>query len=104
MTVSRVDSKDPSPGPPSGDLRAKLENRLTGLAGLSPHDASRVAAEVMDLFSPSVDEFIVTRHAELQSEGYTGPAVYEQILRDLNEWRFRAPELSVRQVRRRIYG
>lgn len=82
----------------------RLETRLTALTGLSARDASRVAAEVLDLFSPSVDDFIVARHAELQRQGYSGPSIYDRIANDLTEWRFRAPELSARQIRRRIYG
>ena len=74
------------------------------MAGLARIDASHIAKEVLDLFSGTVDEFILARHQELQSEGYTGNAIYQRILDELREWRFSAPELTVRQIRRRIYG
>ena len=85
------------------DLRTRLEHRLQ-LAGLARIDASHIATEVLDLFSGTVDEFILSRHQELQSEGYTGNTIYERIIDELREWRFAAPELTPRQVRRRIYG
>jgi len=85
------------------DLRTKLEHRLQ-FAGLPASNAARVAAEVLDLFSQTVDEFIIGRHNELQSEGYAGKDIYERILGELAEWRFAAPDLTPRQVRRRIYG
>lgn len=86
------------------DLKARLSRRLAATRGLAPTDARHLVDEVLDLFHQTVDDFIVGRHAELQQEGFRGDAVYRRIQEELKEWRFAAPTLTVRQIRRRIYG
>jgi hypothetical protein len=51
-----------------------------------------------------VDEFIARRHAELQAQGESNAEIFERIAAELRGLRFKAPELSARQIRRRIYG
>ena len=80
------------------------ERRLSSLLGLSPELASRAVAEVLDTLSLDVDEFINTRHAELQAQGEQNTIIFERIAVELSELRFKAPALSARQIRRRIYG
>jgi hypothetical protein len=81
-----------------------LERRLLDVAGVRNERVGHVADEVIDLFAETLDEFIETRHAALQREGYTSEAIYRVIQNDLEDWRFKAPSLSLRQIRRRIYG
>ena len=85
-------------------LRALLERRLHDVAGVPRGRVGSVVNEVFDLFAETVDEFISSRHEELQREGYSSHAIYRVIQGDLEYWRFKAPRLSVRQIRRRIYG
>ena len=84
--------------------RGRLARHLTGTTGLSLADAEHLVSEVFDLFGQTVDEFVVATHAELQQEGYSGEAIYRQIQEELRAWRFAAKSLSIRQIRRRIYG
>ncbi len=86
------------------DLRAQIEYRLRDVAGLSPSEVSRVAGELLDLFGQTVDQFIEGRHIELQRAGYKSHMIYERIQTELDEWRFSANNLSLRQIRRRIHG
>jgi hypothetical protein len=78
--------------------------RLQSLLGLSRGQAARAVDEVLDTWALEVDEFIARRHAELQAQGENNPEIFERIAAELRELRFKAPELSARQIRRRIYG
>lgn len=80
------------------------EHRLRALLGLSEQQAARAVDEVFDVLRLDVDEFISTRHAELQAQGEQNPVIFERIAGELARLRFRAPALSTRQIRRRIYG
>ena len=80
------------------------EHRLRALLGLSEQQAARAVDEVLDVLRLDVDEFINARHAELQAQGDQNPVIFERIAEELSQLRFRAPALTTRQIRRRIYG
>lgn len=86
------------------ELLEHLERRLQATTGLDPVHAHHVSLEVLDVFSQTVDAFIVSRHAELQRRGFDNPEIYRIVQQELGAWRFAAPSLSLRQIRRRIYG
>ena len=86
------------------ELLKDATRRLELLLGLSPKVAERALAEVLDCFDRDVDEHIRSRHAELQRIGLDNAAIYALIARELEQLRFKAPRLSARQIRRRIYG
>jgi hypothetical protein len=81
-----------------------VQARLQSVLGLSRTQASRAVDEVLDSLGLEVDEFIARRHAELQAEGAANSDIFERIAEELRALRFKAPELSARQIRRRIYG
>ena len=83
---------------------AEATRRLQALLGLRPDQARGAVAEVLDTFHLEVDEYITRRHGELQAEGGSNPEIFERIAGELPELRFRAPALTARQIRRRIYG
>jgi hypothetical protein len=83
---------------------AEVQQRLQSVLGLSRAQASRVVDEVLDSLELEVDEYIARRHGELQAEGENNPEIFERIAEELRALRFKAPELSARQIRRRIYG
>jgi hypothetical protein len=83
---------------------SKAEQRLQMLLGLSPEQAARAVAETIDSLRFQVDEYIESRHAELQQQGVGNPRIFELIADELPALRFRAPRLSARQIRRRVYG
>jgi hypothetical protein len=78
--------------------------RLERLLGLDPARARRAVSETIDCLAQEVDEFIATRHRELQAGGVRNDVIYETIAREIPGLRFAAPKLSARQIRRRIYG
>jgi hypothetical protein len=83
---------------------ADAQERLRSLLGLNGTQAARAVDEVLDSLGLEVDEFIARRHAELQAQGENNSEIFERIAEELRALRFKAPELSARQIRRRIYG
>lgn len=57
-----------------------------------------------EYFSKDVREFISLRHQELHREGMKNDQIYGQIQKELKERRFAGPDMSIRQIRRAIYG
>ena len=60
--------------------------------------------EVLDCFDQDVDGYVAQRHAQLAEQGLPGREIYARIQDELDSLRFRAPALSERQIRRRVYG
>lgn len=88
----------------SQDNDKELIQHLCGLSGLQYEDARRLLEEVLAYFSESPEQYITTRHLELQSLGYVNKKIYRIIADELQQRRFPGPELSERQIRRMIYG
>ena len=82
----------------------EVQQRLQSVLGLTAGQASRAVDEVLDSLALEVDEYIARRHGELQAQGESNAVIFERIAEELRALRFRAPELSARQIRRRIYG
>lgn len=87
-----------------GTSVSDVRQRLQSLLGLSPAQASRAVDEVLDSLALEVDEYITRRHGELQAQGVSNAEIFERIADELRALRFKAPKLSARQIRRRIYG
>ena len=85
-------------------LLDSVTQRLVALHGLEEALARAVVAEVVDAFDLTVDDFVTRRHAELKRGGLSNESIFSRVRQELAVWRFRAPELSERQLRRRIYG
>jgi len=83
---------------------SEVRQRLQSVLGLSRAQATRVVDEVLDSLGLEVDEYIARRHGELQAQGESNGEIFERIAEELRALRFKAPELSARQIRRRIYG
>jgi hypothetical protein len=90
----------PSPRPAHEDLIA----HLTRTTHLGPGEAARVLADVLAYFSESTEEYVRRRHAELQARGLANAQIFDRIAAELPARRVAAPELSVRQLRRLVYG
>lgn len=57
-----------------------------------------------DYFSDDLQSFISRRHLQLQKEGIKNTEIYKQIQIELTERRYNMKPLSIRQIRRIIYG
>lgn len=77
---------------------------LTRTSALDPGEAARVVADVLSYFSEPVEEFVRRRHGELKARGLTNDEIFPRIAAELPARRVAAPELSLRQLRRIVYG
>ncbi|MFF3667980.1 hypothetical protein [Microtetraspora malaysiensis] len=77
---------------------------LTRTTALGPGEAARVVADVLTYFGEPVDEYVRRRHGELQSKGFSNDKIFPRISAELSGRRVAAPELSLRQLRRIVYG
>ena len=71
---------------------------------LTPNEAARVVAEVVAYYGEAVPDYVRRRHAELKHRGLTNDRIFDEIAAELAARRFAAPLLSVRQLRRLVYG
>jgi hypothetical protein len=71
---------------------------------LSPQEATRVVGDVLTFLDETPEAYVCRRHRALQAEGLSNAEIFARIVPELAQWRFRAPELSERQIRRIIYG
>jgi len=81
-----------------------LLDHLERSTRLSRPEAERLVRDVVAHFEESWESYVRRRHRELQSERLTNPRIFECIARELAERRFAAPPLSLRQLRRIVYG
>ncbi|WP_245899043.1 hypothetical protein [Nonomuraea indica] len=63
-----------------------------------------MVADVLAYFSEPVEQFVRRRHAELKSRGLTNDEIFPRVAAELRTRRVAAPELSLRQLRRIVYG
>jgi hypothetical protein len=78
--------------------------QLTRSAPLDPSQARRVAEDVTSWFSETVEQLVQRRHRELQLTGLANDVIFARIAIEVEAWRFKAAPLSIRQLRRMIYG
>jgi hypothetical protein len=82
----------------------ELLDHLANSTPLSRGEAARVVLDVLAYFGETVEEFVRRRHRELQSGGLRNPAIFERILAELPHRAVAPPALSLRQLRRIVYG
>ena len=81
-----------------------LVSRLVEAYGMDPVLAERVVEEIFHAFRDTVEEWVRSRHIQLQRQGLPNETIYQIISRELEHRRFCAEPLSLRQIRRLIYG
>ena len=81
-----------------------LVRHVARSTGLDEATAMRVVADVMAYFGQTVEEYVVARHENLKSRNRKNDDIWPLISGELNTRRFKAGELSERQLRRMIYG
>jgi hypothetical protein len=95
-----VAAGDNRPDTPFDDLLDHLVQTTT----MSRGEAVRVVGEVVAFFDEPLDAYVRRRHRLLRASGLANEAVYERILDELRFVRLAAPALTVRQIRRLVYG
>ena len=82
----------------------ELIGHLAASTRLTPAEARRVVADVLEFFGETADAYVVRRHAQLQGRQLGNPAIFDRIATELRHRRFAAQPLSTRQIRRLVYG
>lgn len=85
-------------------LAPEFSQRLLRIVDIEPKELDKLVDELVEHWSETLGEFVRRRHRELQDEGVPNRLVYGQIALELQHRPIRADVLSVRQIRRLIYG
>jgi len=81
-----------------------LARYLAASTALPPSTAVRVVKDVNAYYDESVEEYVRRRHAELKNQSRKNDVIWPEIAAEIAQRRFRAPDLTDRQLRRIIYG
>ncbi|MFD4631443.1 hypothetical protein ACFVYR_21275 [Streptomyces sp. NPDC058284] len=81
-----------------------LVDHLTRSTPLQRGEALRVVQDVLAYFDETTEAFVRRRHRELQGQGLLNAAIFQQISADLEYRAVAPPELTLRQLRRIVYG
>jgi hypothetical protein len=81
-----------------------LVRHVARSTGLDEATASRVVADVMAYFGQTVEEYVIARHENLKSRNRKNDDIWPLIMNELKGRRFKADELTERQLRRMVYG
>ncbi|MFK4064793.1 hypothetical protein [Streptomyces sp. NPDC029674] len=81
-----------------------LVDHLTRSTPLQRGEALRVVQDVLAYFDETTEEFVRRRHRELQGQGLLNAAIFERISAELAYRAVAPPELTLRQLRRIVYG
>lgn len=85
-------------------LEEKFEKYLLSSYSLDETDLYRLLDDLTGAIDYSVESYIQRRHLSLQKEGQKNAVIYDILQKEIRTRRFFGPELSVRQIRRVIYG
>jgi hypothetical protein len=83
---------------------ADLVSRIVSSTGLRPSEAARVIDDVVAYYAEPTEDYVRRRHDELRTYGLKNAAIFEQISTELTSRVVAAPDLSLRQLRRIVYG
>ena len=89
--------------PRSSPYPQDLVRRVAISTGLDEATAARVVADVLAYFGQTVEEYVVRRHQELKDRNRKNDAIWPQLVTELKDRRFKADEVSERQLRRMVY-
>jgi hypothetical protein len=81
-----------------------LIDHLVRTTALRRGEAARVVLDVLAYFDETTEEFVRRRHRELQSGGAVNADIFEWIAAELPHRAVSPPELTLRQLRRIVYG
>ena len=81
-----------------------FESYILSTVNISQKDFYNLLNEISSYFNVSHKEYIQKRHLELQKQGFSNRTIYVKIQKEIKARPFCAPDLSIRQIRRCIYG
>ncbi len=85
-------------------MHDELVDHLTRSTPLNRGEALRVIQDVLAYFDETTEEYVRRRHRELQGQGLVNAEIFQRIAADLKYRAVAPPELTLRQLRRIVYG
>ncbi|OIJ90481.1 hypothetical protein [Streptomyces monashensis] len=85
-------------------MHDELVDHLTRSTTLNRGEALRVVQDVLAYFDESTEDYVRRRHRELQAQGLVNAEIFERVAADLRYRAVAPPELTLRQLRRIVYG
>ena len=85
-------------------LKPERRRYLEEKYALEPEQLGFLIEDLWAFTDETAEDFVRRRHGELQREGVRNEAIYRQLALEATRGRFRCPALSLRQVRRIVYG
>jgi polyhydroxyalkanoate synthesis regulator phasin len=85
-------------------VHEELVDHLTRSTPLNRGEALRVVQDVLAYFDETTQDYVRRRHRELQTQGLQNTEIFERIEADLRYRAVAPPELTLRQLRRMVYG
>jgi len=85
-------------------LRTDRQRYLEEKYGLAPDELGLLLDDLWAFTEETAEEFVRRRHGELQREGLRNETIYKRLAEEAAVGRYKSPPLSLRQVRRMIYG
>lgn len=82
----------------------ELVDHLCRTSRLTASEARQLVAEVNHFYGETVEQFLLRRHQELQLRGLSNSTIFTTLQSEIEDWRFSGKPMSVRQIRRTIYG
>lgn len=71
---------------------------------MGDRELTRLLDEINSYYELEMKEFVQLRHLQLKNEGWQNADIFEQLQHEIENRRFKAGEVSLRQIRRIIYG
>jgi hypothetical protein len=91
---------DVNPSTVTTERRRYLEEKYD----LEPEELGLLLEDLWAFTEETTEDFVRRRHGELQREGLRNETIYLRLAEETALGRFRCPPLSLRQVRRIVYG
>lgn len=85
-------------------LHPELIERLELSTSLTHNEVTRIVGDVLDYFNEETVDLVRRRHRELAAKGWTNDAIFPRLGRESSLHRVAMPNLSLRQLRRMVYG
>ncbi|MFM9445420.1 hypothetical protein [Streptomyces acidiscabies] len=85
-------------------MHDELVDHLMRSTALQRGEALRVVQDVLAYFDETTEDYVRRRHRELQTQGLVNTEIFERIEAELKYRAVAPPELSLRQLRRIVYG
>ena len=85
-------------------MHEELVDHLIRTTPLSRGEALRVVQDVLAYFDETTEDYVRRRHRELKAQGLVNKEIFERIAADLPYRAVAPPTLSLRQLRRIVYG